>query len=53
MCDPRLTAAGAHDTYLTLVLFSQRCFSGLSLLQSVCIQCVCLFILMMRVHPTA
>lgn len=36
-----------------LFVLTQRCFSGLSLWQCVCVQCVCLFILMMRVHPTA
>ena len=51
-CDPHLTEAGSHNTYLTLCFFlTQHCFLGLSLLKCICI--VHLFILMMWLHPTA
>lgn len=38
VCDPHLTEAGSHNTYLTLCFFlTQHCFLGLSLLKCICI----------------
>lgn len=52
VCDPHLTEAGSHDTYLILrFVLTQHCFLGLSLLKYICIVHLC--ILMLRLHPPA